>query len=209
MEQGWIVSESVARLNCQSQSSGKTRPLDPTRRWFQHRCQKRGEGVGYSGHKHQRGEKILTIVDNHGHIVAPIVVRSVNVHDTVLFPESFDGLLETADMLSLDIRGSAVTLDSGFDSETNQELIRSYGLIPVIKPNHRGTKNTEKREERDEAFQEVEEMYKERHNVERSYAWEDTYRKLVIRYEKLQCTFLGFRYLAYSMMNFRESFQRM
>lgn len=127
----------------------------------------------------------------------------------MLFPDSFGGLLETADLLNLSIIGSHVTLDSGFDSEVNRELIRSYELIPVIKPNHRGTKNKEKREERDEAFREVEEIYKERHNVERSYAWEDTYRKLVIRYEKLQCTFLGFRYLAYSMMNFRENFQRM
>lgn len=130
----------------------------------------------------------------------------MNVHDSVLFPESFHGLLETADLLSLDIHGSYVTLDSGFDSEVNRELIRSYGLVPVIKPNHRGTKNTKKREERNETFREVEDIYKERFAVERSFAWQDTYRKLVIRYEKLQCTFLGFRHLAYSMMNFREIF---
>lgn len=136
-----------------------------------------------------------------------MVVRAVNVHDSVLFPDSFNRLLETADLLSIDIRGSYVTLDSGFDSETNRELIRSYELVPVIKPNHRGTKNAEKREERDEAFREVENIYKERFAVERSFAWQDTYRKLVIRYEKLQCTFLGFRHLAYSMINFREIFK--
>ena len=33
--------------------------------------------------------------------------------------------------------------------------------------------------------------------------WEDIYRKLVIRYERLQCTHLGFKYLAYSMINLR------
>ncbi len=207
-------------------------------------AKKGGEGIGYSGHKRQKGEKILTIVDNHGYCVAPVVVRSVNVHDLVLFPNSFDGLLDTAHLLGMDVLGSHITLDSGFDSDTNRELIKSYELIPVIKPNHRGTKDKEKREERDEAFQEVEKIYKEglspnaifadfvfflfylkqkkyrnsfkwlfgdspkeRHNVERSYAWEDTYRKLVIRYEKLQCAFLGFRYLAYSMMNFRDVFQ--
>lgn len=116
--------------------------------------------------------------------------------------------MELADMLFLDIHGSFVTLDSGFDSQTNRDLISSYGLIPVIKPNHRGCRDSEKREERDEAFREVEQIYKERCSVERSYAWEDTYRKLVIRYEKLQCTFMGFRNLAYSMINFREIFQR-
>lgn len=139
--------------------------------------------------------------------MTPIVTRSVNIHDTVLFPESLHTLMESSDLLNLTLVGSHITLDSGFDSETNRELIKSYEFIPVIKPNHRGTKDKEKREERDEAFREVENMYKERHRVERSYAWEDTYRKLVIRYEKLQCTFLGFRYLAYSMMNFRDVFQ--
>jgi transposase len=151
---------------------------------------------------------VLTITDNHGHCIAPLVVRAVNVHDSVLFPESLHALMESADLLNLSLVGSYVTLDSGFDSETNRELIRSYEMIPAIKPNHRGTKDTEKREERDEAFRDVEHIYKERHRVERSYAWEDTYRKLVIRYEKLQCTFLGFRYLAYSMMNFRDVFKR-
>lgn len=134
------------------------------------------------------------------------MVRSVNINDTTLFPDSFDRLLETAELCNISIRESHVTLDSGFDSETNRELIRSYGMIPVIKPNHRGTKNMERREEREEEFREVEEIYKERFAIERSFAWQDTYRKLVIRYEKLQCTFLGFRHLAYSMINFREIF---
>jgi hypothetical protein len=29
-------------------------------------AKKGGDGIGYSGHKHQKGEKVLAIIDNHG-----------------------------------------------------------------------------------------------------------------------------------------------
>jgi len=77
-------------------------------------------------------------------------------------------------------------------------------MVPVIKPNLRGLKSETRRNERLEEFEKMKEIYKQRFNVEKFFAWEDSYRKLVVRYEKLQCTFNGFRYLAFSMMNFRN-----
>ena len=41
------------------------RPQYPPWRRDQHRP-KRGNGIGYSGYKHQKGEKIITIIDNNG-----------------------------------------------------------------------------------------------------------------------------------------------
>jgi len=136
-----------------------------------------------------------------------MVVREVNVHDCKLFNESFDRLLEIADLLDLDIKGSAFTLDSAFDNRRTREEITSRHLIPVIKPNLRGMKNQRRKNRILDAFETVEKIYKERIVMERVFAWEDSYRKLVIRYEKLQSTFMGFRYLAYSMINFRHLFK--
>ena len=136
-------------------------------------------------------------------MIAPFAVRPVNHHDTLLFNESFFGLLDIADMLKLDIENSYLTLDSGFDSEANKVTIRGQGLIPVIHPNPRGTKNQVKIDTLWESFESYREIYKQRYKIERSFAWEDVYRKLVIRYEYLQCTHLGFKYLAYSMINLR------
>lgn len=101
------------------------------------------------------------------------------------------------------IRRSEPTKDSLF----NKSIILSAELIPVIKPNIRGLKNKEKIYGILDEFELLKDIYKERYKIERCFAWEDTYRKLVIRYEKLQCTFIGFRYLAYSMINFRNLFQ--
>ncbi|KKP31517.1 MAG: hypothetical protein UR22_C0022G0009 [Parcubacteria group bacterium GW2011_GWC2_32_10] len=163
--------------------------------------------MGYSGHKHQKGEKTLTICDNKGNILAPLVVYPVNHHDNILFDESFCNLLEMADELCLDLCGSYLTLDSGFDCQSNKYQIEFSGLIPVIKPNMRGLKNQDKINLKLDEFALVQEVYLERYKIERCFAWEDTYRKLVIRYEKLQSTFMGFKYLAYSMINFRSFFK--
>lgn len=132
-----------------------------------------------------------------------MVVRAVNEHDSQLFDESFANLLEVADELALNLEGSYLTLDPGFDSKGDKEMIEKAGLIPVIKPNLRGTKDQETIHQRLKEFEEAKEIYKERYRIERSFAWEDKYRKLVIRYERLQSTFMGFRYLAYSMINLR------
>jgi hypothetical protein len=128
------------------------------------------------------------------------------VHDSKLLYESFSNLLELADLLDLEIKGSYFTLDSGFDNAETKNEILCRELIPVIKPNLRGLKNREKINKILDDFEMVIDIYKERYKIERCFAWEDKYRKLVVRYEKLQCTFMGFHYLAYSMINFRSLF---
>lgn len=149
---------------------------------------------------------MLCIADNNGNIIAPFAVNSVNVSDMVLFDRSFTNLLELADDLHWNLRKSFITLDAGFYSDFNRTIIRYAGMIPVIRPNPGSTKNPEKLEIMWSNFSPVAHIYKERYRIERCFAWEDTYRKLAVRYEKLQCTFMGFRYLGYSMINFRSVF---
>lgn len=125
-----------------------------------------------------------------------------------LLDQAFYRLLEIAELVKLDIKGARLTLDSGFDSERNHAIIKDAEIIPVIKPNRRGTKNEEKLHAMFEKEEEQKPYYKERHKVERSFAWEDTYRKTVIRYEKRSDTHMGFKYLAYSLINLRWFLKR-
>lgn len=147
------------------------------------------------------------MADNRGNIVAPFVVASVNIHDTRLLPESLDRLAEMADLTCLDLNGSYLTLDPGFDSKGNRIEIERLFMTPVIKPNLGRLQDRKRRYKRLDDFERVKHIYHERYNIERCFAWEDNYRKLVIRYEKLQCVFMGFRFLAYSMINFRWFFE--
>lgn len=137
-------------------------------------------------------------------MIAPLVVRPVNENDISLLPESVDELADFASLIGFDLTGSYLTLDSGFDSAYNKWLIRFHGMIPVIKPNRRGTKDEQKLHRMFADFNEP--IYKKRFPIERTFAWQDTYRKLVTRYEKLEATHLGFKHLAYSMINLRAVF---
>ena len=173
-------------------------------RWFKHRCQKRGDDLGYSGHKHQKGEKEITITDNKGFIIGPIILKPVNHHDTTLLPEALTEFISFSNRIGLDLESSALTLDAGFDSKVNHEIIKEQGLTPVIYPNKRNTKEPIAIARKFRWFKKN--LYKERFKVERTFGWQDTYRKLALSYDKLKETRLGFRYLAGSMINFRVTF---
>jgi K+/H+ antiporter YhaU regulatory subunit KhtT len=62
--------------------------------------------IGYSGHKHQKGEKVLAIVENNGFVVAPLPVAPVNEADTVLLPDGLNALKRVARLTDLKIDGS-------------------------------------------------------------------------------------------------------
>ncbi len=82
----------------------------------------------------------MTITDNHGFIIAPITLKSVNQHDTTILPQAFSDLIDFTKRIGMDLGASALTLDSGFDAKENHKLIKQQGLIPVIYPNRRNAK---------------------------------------------------------------------
>jgi hypothetical protein len=40
--------------------------------------------LAYSGYRHQKGEKVIAIIDNHGSVLAPAPVAPVNETDMIL-----------------------------------------------------------------------------------------------------------------------------
>lgn len=138
--------------------------------------------------------------------MSPLIVEAVNVNDTKLLPASVTGLVDLLQSLDIDVTGSYLTLDPGFDSAENKRVIKSAAMVPIIKPNPRNEQNRRAIGARRGWHTRRCGIYQQRFAIERNYAWEDTYRKLVIRYEVLQVTFLGWRYLASALINFRECF---
>ena len=128
----------------------------------------------------------------------------MNQQDIVILPEGFSNLVSFTTSIGLNLQGTSLTLDTGFDSKKNKDLIKEHKLIPVIKPNRRNTKDVIAIALMYLYFDE--ELYKERYKVERTFGWQDTYRRLAISYDILEETRLGFRHLAYAMINFRFTF---
>ena len=147
----------------------------------------------------------MAITDNHGFIIGPITIKPVNPHNTTILPEALSDIIVFSQRIGVELSGSALTLDSEFDSKANHKLIREHGLIPVIYPSRRNAKEPIVIARKFRWFDK--EIYKDRYKVERTFGWKpDTYRKLALSYDKLKETRLGFRHLAYSMINFRITF---
>jgi hypothetical protein len=72
--------------------------------------------MGYSGYKHQQGEQVIAITDNHGDVLAPVPVAPGNATDMVLFPEGLKALKQVAKAVGVDLRGASGNLDGGCDS---------------------------------------------------------------------------------------------
>ena len=122
----------------------------------------------------------------------------------VILPEGLIKLVTFAGQIGLELEKSSFTLDSGFDSRTNKDLIKEQKLVPVINPNRRNTKEPIAIARMYRWFDRK--HYKERFKVERTFGWQDTYRRLAISYDRLEEIRLGLRYLAYAMINFRVTF---
>lgn len=146
----------------------------------------------------------MTITDNRGFIIAPILTKPVNAHDTTILPQAFTGLMTLSQRVGMALRGSTLTFDSAFDSKANHERIKAHGLIPVIYPNLRNAKTAIVIARKFRWFRK--DLYKDRYKVERTLGWQETYRKLALSYDTLKETRLGCRHLAYSMINFRITF---
>ena len=138
--------------------------------------------MGYSGHKHQKGDKVLAIIDHHGYVLAPVPVAPVHETDMVLLPESLKALKEVAKEGGLDLKGAYLNLDGGFDAAHNRKGIFNADLIPNIKVHPRNRKTPKRGRKR--LFNEA--IHALRMRVERTFAWEDKFKRLLLRFERIQ-----------------------
>jgi hypothetical protein len=155
--------------------------------------------MGYSGYKHQQGEKIIAITDNQGAVLAPVPVAPVNATDRVLLPQGLHSLKQVATEVGLDRKGASLNLDGGCDAAHNRKCMFNAGLIPNIPENPRNRKRPQRGRTR--LFHEAIQAFRLR--VERTFAWEDKFKRLRLRVEHIQQRHYGMKLLAYTLINLR------
>ena len=106
-------------------------------------------------------------------------------------------LLE-ATLDSLDIPGKKVQperliADKGYDSNKARQLIEGHGMLPIIPARKNNTKATHQdgRHLR---------RYGNRWIIERTNAWLQNFRRLVVRYERSATIFTGLIHMVFAMM---------
>ena len=155
--------------------------------------------MGYSGYKHQKGEKVIAIIDNNGSVLVPLPVAPVHETDMILLPKGLKALKQIAKKVGLDLRGTYLNLDGGFDSAHNRKCIFNAGMIPNIKEHPRNRKTTKRGRKR--LFNET--IHALRMRIERTVAWEDKFKRLLLRFERIQQRHYGMKVMAYTLMNLR------
>jgi tmRNA-binding protein len=117
----------------------------------------------------------------------------------VLFPKGLKALKSVAKQVGLDLRDAYLNLDGGFDSRANRKCIFNAGMIPNIPENPRNRKTTKRGRKR--LFNEA--IHTLRLRVERTFAWEDKFKRLLLRFERIQQRHYGMKLLGYTMINLR------
>jgi transposase len=74
------------------------------------------------------------------------------------------------------------------------------GLIPTIQEHPRHRKTTKRGRQR--VFNEA--IQARRMHVERTGAWEDTFKRLLLRFDRRQQRHYGMKLMAYTLINLRE-----
>jgi hypothetical protein len=126
-------------------------------------------------------------------------VAPVNETDMVLLPKGLKALKQVATQVGVDLRGAYINLDGGFDSTRNRKMIFNVGLIPNIPENPRNRKHPKRGRKR--FFNAA--LHALRLRVERTFAWEDKFKRLLLRFERIQQRHDGMKVMAYTLINLR------
>ena len=164
-------------------------------------AKKGGDNIGFSGHKKVKGDKVVAFCDRNCNVIAPFISAPGNQNESPLLREALPAVTGIAASISLDLRGTIVSLDGVYDCPRNRKVIFNRGMVPNINPNPRGRKFTKRG--RKPIFDEA--IFQERFNtIERVFGWEDKFRRLLLRFERLSHLHYAFKSLAYAMINLRH-----
>ena len=164
-------------------------------------AKKGGDNLGFNGHKHLKGDKVVALCDRNCNVIAPFVTAPGNRNESPLLKEALPHLSRIAQVVGLELKGSVVSLDGVYNSRANRKAIFNRGMIPNIPENRRRSKQAKRG--RKPIFEKA--IYLERFfTIERVFAWEDKFRRLLLRFERISKLHYAFKSLAYTMINLRH-----
>jgi transposase len=163
-------------------------------------AKKGGEGVAYQPRKRAKTSNILPITDTQGYIVATTGIVAGNHHDAFDLKLNLQTAFKGMKRLGLALQGAFFNADRAFDTKAARKVCFNHGIIPNIAENKRNRKQPKRGRRR--LFDP--EVYKHRFTSERSFAWIDKFRALLIRFDRKDVLFLGGHFIAYAMINLRH-----
>ena len=150
-------------------------------------AKKGGESVAYQHRKRAKTSNILPITDTQGYVVASTGIVAGNHHDAFDLKPHLQDAFRMMKRLGLTIAGAYFNADSAFDTLEARKVCFNHHVIPNICENKRNRKSVKRGRKR--LFNAA--IYKQRFTSERSFAWIDKFRALLIRFDRKDANFLG------------------
>ncbi len=164
-------------------------------------AKKGGDNLGFSGHKHLKGDKVVAFCDRNCNVIAPVVAAPGNCHESPLLQKALPQVRRIANKVGLDLNNTIVSLDAAYNSRVNRKAIFNRGMTPNIPDNPRG--RTTQQRGRKPFFEQA--LYQEGFfTIERVFGWEDKFRRLLLRFERISSLHYAMNCLAYTMINLRH-----
>jgi len=91
-------------------------------------AKKGGDNLGYIGHNHLKGDKVLAFCDRRCNVIASFVSAPGNRNESPLLREALPRLNHIARTIGMDQQGSTVSLDGVDDCRGNRKAI--FNLQP-------------------------------------------------------------------------------
>ena len=166
-------------------------------------AKKGGEKVDYQPRKKGKTSNIILLTDKNGNIIGYLEPLSGNHHDSFDLDNRFKQALKKVKTNlpnRLILQNSFLNADAAFDTKSFRKVLFNEGIIPNIDENKRNRKKAKKGRKR--LFNK--EIYNNRFSIERTNAWVDKFRGLVIRFDRKETYWLSSNLIAFAMVNFRN-----
>ena len=139
------------------------------------------------------------MTDKNGAIIATTGIIAGQHNDSYELQQKLKNVFADMKRCGLDYKGAMFNADSSFDTRAARKLLWNRGLIPNIAENKRNRKHVKRGRKRHFNH----EVYKHRFTSERTFAWIDKFKTLLIRFERKAAHCLGFHHIAFAMINLR------
>jgi transposase len=163
-------------------------------------AKKGGEEVAYQARKRAKTSNILPVTDHNGYIVTTTELMAGNDHAAYDLKLNLQSAFRAIKGLGLSIAGAYFNADSAFDTRAARQVCFNHRVIPNIAENKRNRKQTKRGRKR--LFNPA--VYKDRFSSERTFAWIDKFRALLVRFDIKKVYCIGSHYLAFALINLRN-----
>jgi transposase len=139
------------------------------------------------------------VTDAHGNIVATTGLLAGNHNDSHDLVQKLKNIFSDLNRCGLDYKGAYFNADGSFDARQARKVLWNHRVIPNIPENKRNRKTVKRGRKRH--FNR--DVYKHRFVSERTFAWIDVFKTLLIRFERKAIYCLGFHHLGFALINLR------